>query len=98
MIKYSEDYNEGEWLEEQVADQFDRTAEDEMENNELGLAILDCLGSINEKHAEIFKRKTIDGADTEAICNEFNITPSNLWVIVHRARTALAACLEKNWF
>ena len=97
-INYSDDYNEGEWLEEQVADQFDRTAEDEMENNELGLAILEFLDSINEKHAEIFKRKTIDGADTEAICNEFNITPSNLWVIIHRARTALAACLEKNWF
>ena len=97
-INYSDDYNDGEWLEEQVADQFDRTAEDEMENTELGLAILECLDSINEKHAEIFKRKTIDGADTEAICNEFNITPSNLWVIIHRARTALAACLEKNWF
>ncbi len=97
-IHYSEDYNEGEWLEEQVPDQFDRTAEDEMENNELGLAILECLDSINEKHAAIFKRKTIDGADTEAICNEFGITPSNLWVIIHRARTALAACLEKNWF
>lgn len=97
-IDYSDDENSGEWLEEQVADQFDRTAEDEMENNELGLAILECLDSINEKHAAIFKRKTIDGADTEAICNEFNITPSNLWVIIHRARTALAACLEKNWF
>lgn len=97
-INYSDDYNDGEWLEEQVADQFDKSAEDEMENNELGLAILECLDSINPKHAEIFKRKTIDGADTEAICNEFNITPSNLWVIIHRARTALAACLEKNWF
>jgi len=97
-INYTSEDSDGEWLEEQVADQFDRTAEDEMENDELGLAILDCLGSINEKQAEIFKRKTIDGVDTEAICNEFNITPSNLWVIIHRARTALAACMEKNWF
>ncbi|WP_298248008.1 sigma-70 family RNA polymerase sigma factor [uncultured Christiangramia sp.] len=97
-INYTGEDSEGEWLEEQVADQFDRTAEDEMENNELGLAILDCLDSINEKQAAIFKRKTIDGVDTEAICNEFDITPSNLWVIIHRARTALAACMEKNWF
>ena len=97
-IKYNTDDNEGDWLEEQVADSSDMTAEDVMENNELGLAILDCLDSINEKHAAIFKRKTIDGLDTEEICNEFNITPSNLWVIIHRARTALAACLEKNWF
>jgi RNA polymerase sigma-70 factor (ECF subfamily) len=62
------------------------------------LAILECLDQINEKHAAIFKMKTIDEADTEAVCKEFNISPSNLWVIIHRARTALAACLEKNWF
>lgn len=97
-VQYSEDDNNGEWLEEQVADDFDRSAEDEMENEELRLAILECLEEINEKHAAIFKMKTIDGADTEAVCNEFNITPSNLWVIIHRARTALAACLEKKWF
>ena len=42
--------------------------------------------------------KTIQGFDTEAICNEFDITASNLWVIIHRARTAMAECLEKDWF
>jgi len=96
-INYSDDENNGEWLEEQVADDFDRSAEDEMENEELRLAILECLDEINPKQAAIFKMKTIDGADTEAVCNEFKITPSNLWVIIHRARTALAACLEKKW-
>lgn len=89
---------EGEWLEEKVADLSDRTAEDEMENKELGLAILDCMDQLPEKQAKIFKMKTIEGIDTEAICNEFKITPSNLWVIIHRARTFLANCLEKNWF
>ncbi|MGY5848679.1 sigma-70 family RNA polymerase sigma factor [Salegentibacter sp. HM20] len=97
-INYGDAENDGDWLEEQVADVFDRTAEDEMENTELGLAILECLDTINEKHAAIFKMKTIDEAETEAVCNEFNISPSNLWVIIHRARTALAACLEKKWF
>ena len=41
--------------------------------------------------------KTIDNFDTEVICNEFGITPSNLWVIIHRARTALAECMEEKW-
>lgn len=90
--------NEGDWLEERVADLADMTAEDRMENRELGLAILECLDQLNEKQATIFKMKTIDGIDTETICNEYNISPSNLWVIIHRARTALAKCLEKNWF
>lgn len=97
-ITYNDDSNEGDWLEEQAPDLLDMTAEDTMENEELGMAILECMDKLNEKQAKIFRMKTIEGFDTEAICNEFNITPSNLWVIIHRARVSLAECLEKNWF
>jgi RNA polymerase sigma-70 factor (ECF subfamily) len=97
-MNYNDEDAEGDWLEERVSDPFDKTAEDKMVNEELGLAILNCLDGLNEKQATIFKMKTIEGFDTEAICNEFNITPSNLWVIIHRARKAMADCLEKNWF
>ncbi|UZH56823.1 sigma-70 family RNA polymerase sigma factor [Salinimicrobium tongyeongense] len=97
-MQFGDSENEGDWLEERVADLSHMTAEDEMENHELGLAILECLNQLNEKQAAIFKMKTIDGVDTDTICNEFEISPSNLWVIIHRARTSLAKCLEKNWF
>lgn len=98
-VKITYDQNsEGDWLEQKITDLSDRTAEDHLENQELGLAILDCLEELNERQGAIFKRKTIEGADTETICNEFNISPSNLWVIIHRARTILARCLQKNWF
>lgn len=96
-MSYSDEDADGDWLEERVSDPFDKTAEDVLENDELGSAILECLDGLSEKHASIFKMKTIDNFDTEAICNEFNITPSNLWVIIHRARTAMAQCLEKSW-
>jgi len=96
-IKYNDPDSEGDWLEEQVSDPFDKTAEDSLENEELGLAIYNCLDTLNEKQAEIFKMKTIDNYDTEAICNAFDITPSNLWVIIHRARKSMAECMEKNW-
>lgn len=97
-MNYNSEDAEGDWLEERVSDPFDKTAEDTMVNEELGLAILNCLEGLNEKQAAIFKMKTIEGFDTETICNEYNITPSNLWVIIHRARKAMADCLEKNWF
>ncbi len=96
-INYTDEDQEGEWLEEKVADNFEQSAEDNLVNNELGAAIYDCLDKINPKHAKIFKMKTIDNFDTEVICNEFGITPSNLWVIIHRARTALAECMEEKW-
>ena len=98
MTYNSDSESEGDWLEERVADPFDKTAEDDMENSELGDAIHNCLSKLPEKQAQIFKMKTILGYETETICNELNITASNLWVIIHRARTALAECMEENWF
>ncbi|ARV12590.1 sigma-70 family RNA polymerase sigma factor [Gilvibacter sp. SZ-19] len=97
-INYDDSETEGDWLEERVADKFDRTAEDQLENQELGTAIYDCLDGLNEKQRTIFRMKTMENFDTEAICNAFDITPSNLWVIIHRARKAMADCLENNWF
>lgn len=89
---------ERDWLEETIADEESQSAIDLMENEELRLAILDCFGKLNKQQATFFKLKTIENIDTETICKEYNITPSNLWVIVHRARKAMAECLEKNWF
>ena len=97
-ISYNSDEDEGDWLEERVADPFDKTAEDALENDELGDAIFNCLDKLPEKQATVFRMKTIEGLETETICNELNITASNLWVIVHRARSAMADCMEKNWF
>ncbi|RKE90984.1 sigma-70 family RNA polymerase sigma factor [Ichthyenterobacterium magnum] len=97
-MSYSNNESEGDWLEERVADPFDKTAEDDIENTELGLAIHDCLSKLPEKQAKVFKLKTILGYETEAICNELDITASNLWVIIHRARVAMASCMEKTWF
>ncbi|KJD37062.1 RNA polymerase sigma-70 factor [Tamlana sedimentorum] len=97
-IGYSDDAeSEGDWLEERVADPFDKTAEDTLQNAELGNAIHNCLSKLPQKQADVFKMKTILNYETEVICNELNITASNLWVIIHRARTAMADCLEKNW-
>lgn len=98
-INYNaESESEGDWLEERVADGYDKNAEDQIQNEELGLAIEDCIDKLPEKQAKIFKMKTILGYDTEAICNDLNITASNLWVIIHRARTTLSGCLEQNWY
>lgn len=97
-INYSDSESEGDWLEERVADPFDKTAEDTLQNNELGEAIHNCLEKLPQKQADVFKMKTVLGYETEVICNELNITASNLWVIIHRARTAMADCLKQNWF
>lgn len=97
-MSYNSDENEGDWLEERVEDSNEKNAEENLVNSELEDAIYNCLSKLPKKQATVFKMKTILGYETEVICNELNITPSNLWVIIHRARVAMAECMEKNWF
>ena len=89
---------DGDWLEEQVADPISTFENDEIENEELGLAIQECISKLPKKQSAVFVMKTIRGLSTEDICNELGINPSNLWVMVHRARTSLMGCLNENWF
>ena len=96
-MSYMKDDQEGEWLEERVEDEGYLNAEQILENSELGDAIYDCMEKLSDKQAKVFKMKTILGYETDDICNELNITASNLWVIIHRARIQMAECLEKNW-
>ena len=97
-VSYRDGDNEGSWLEEQVADPFTNSENDRIENEELGRAIQDCISKLPEKQAKVFTMKTIQGLSTEDICNELEINPSNLWVLVFRARTALMGCLNTSWF
>jgi DNA-directed RNA polymerase specialized sigma24 family protein len=42
--------------------------------------------------------KLVEEKESEEVCKEHEITPSNLWVIVHRAKLQLRECLERKWF
>ena len=90
--------SDGLWLEEQVADPASEAENPPIENEELGLAIQECISKLPAKQARVFTLKTIHGMGTEEICKEMGINPSNLWVMLHRARTALMGCLNENWF
>lgn len=97
-LTYNTEDQQGEWLEERIADSHLSNPQDILENLELSDAIFGCIDKLPEKQAAVFRMKSILNYDTPTICNELNITASNFWVLIHRARTAMAACLEKNWF
>ncbi len=56
-----------------------------------------CLAQLRGRQAEIFMLREIDGLSTEEICKELNITATNSWVMLYRARMGLRRCLEENW-
>lgn len=56
-----------------------------------------CLERLNELQRMAFVMKYMEDEDTSDICKELNITSSNYWVIIHRAKLQLRKCLETHW-
>jgi RNA polymerase sigma-70 factor (TIGR02943 family) len=69
-----------------------------VEKNEFYAVLKACRDKLQRIQAAVFAMKYLDDLDSEDICKELNITSSNYWVLLHRAKLHLRGCLEKNWF
>ena len=69
-----------------------------LENQEFWLILQTCLDNLPEATARIFTMREVLGLEVEEICKELDITASNGWVVLHRARMGLRLCLQKRWF
>lgn len=70
----------------------------ELEREEFAAALKQCLAGVPERAAQAFLLKVVDEASAEEVCKALSISPTNLWVMLHRARLKLRACLEQRWF
>lgn len=68
-----------------------------IEQTEFYEVLQQCLSRLSELQRMAFVMKHMDDADTEEICKELDITASNYWVVIHRAKLQLRQCLEKHW-
>lgn len=56
-----------------------------------------CLNRLPPTQGRVFMMREVVELETDEICTELGLSTSNLYVILHRARLGLRACLEKNW-
>ena len=56
-----------------------------------------CLSAMPRRLAQLFMMREVVGADSEKVCQEMEITPTNLWTMLYRSRMSLRRCLEQNW-
>lgn len=57
-----------------------------------------CMEGLPKKTARAFTLREVMGLETGEVCKELDITPSNCWVLLYRARMALRECLDGRWF
>lgn len=69
----------------------------EAQLRELWRIILACLKTLPAKQAMTFTLIVMERMDRDQVCDTLEITPSNLWVRLHRARLALAHCVGNKW-
>lgn len=71
--------------------------EGELEQKQFLLVMQDCLAKLPPKLASLFMLREVHEEDNEIICKELDISPTNAWVMLHRARLGLRKCVELNW-
>ncbi len=57
-----------------------------------------CLAELPANYAEAFTLSELEGLPGPEICKILEITPTNLWARLHRARLLLRRSLEARWF
>ena len=90
---------EGNWKEESKPQEWaDEDENSLLDNHEFINVWHQCIGKLPELQSACVRFKFINGMESEVICQDLNITPSNYWQLLHRARLQLRNCLEKIWF
>lgn len=68
-----------------------------LDNSEFNIVMQECMQELPKKWKTALTSKYLSEKNTEAICQELEITTSNYWQIVHRAKLLVKKCLEINW-
>ncbi len=88
---------DGHWKEEHRPKEFIALQEEPMQQQEFNKVLQHCMKKLPELWYAVFSMKHMDEESTEVICTTLKVTPSNFWVIIHRTKLSLRACLQKHW-
>lgn len=90
-------FNEkGRWREE-PKDWGNNPGED-LEKKEFKEILAQCLSELPDRLSNAFSLREMDGLSSKEVCKVLNVSATNLWVMLYRARMRLRHCLETTWF
>ncbi len=69
-----------------------------LENSRFWIAFEQCTRRLPARTARVFMMREVMEMSTDEICKALDITATNCWVMLHRARLTLRECLELQWF
>jgi RNA polymerase sigma-70 factor (TIGR02943 family) len=92
------DPSDGHWLPSSVPASWSDSPDSALNDKEFDGVLQLCVQKMPPRLVAVFVAKYVDEEDSEIICKVHSLSPSNFWVILHRAKVLVRSCLEKNWF
>ena len=68
------------------------------EQREFMDTLFKCLSELPDRLSKAFVLREMKGYSTKEICNALQVSSTNSWVMLYRARMFLRRCLEIFWF
>ncbi len=93
----SEEASFGHWTKDTSPLDWKKGADAVVNSKEFYKILQDCIDKLPPRLVPVFLARFIDEEDAEIICKEFDLSSSNYWVLIHRAKVLMRSCLEKNW-
>ena len=89
---------DGNWHKDSRPREWDLTKQHLLDDLEFSKVFSLCLEELPTNWSACLRLKYLDGKEGKEICQVLNITTSNFWQIIHRAKLQVRVCLEKRWF
>lgn len=87
----------GSWQPERRPTAWSVDPNDPVEQQQFWDHLQNCLAGLDERLARVYTLRDIREIEYEEVCNALAVTPTNLRVMLHRARKLLRRCLETHW-
>lgn len=88
----------GHWTSEAAPSEWGSDPENTLQQKEFWDILDQCLRRLPQRLAQVFVLREIEEMTSAEICQILNISESNLWVMLHRARGQLRRSLETTYF
>lgn len=87
---------DGNWAENKMPKDW-QAADNPTERKEIQKLINWCKEHLKELQQHVFTLKYMEDMESDEICKVLNISTSNYWVLIHRARLKMRDCVEHYW-
>ncbi len=89
--------DKGSWVKELVPARWS-SVEEQLTSEAFFIVVDACVNDLPPKIARVFSMKELLECDTQEICEVLNLSQSDYWQCMSRARKKLQVCLNIRWF